>query len=151
MGMGASGSHLIFFIGALMIASIVVSVMIGGIESISSGRREKTDRTQKEMECRMDIINDPRRVNNTPVLIYVKNTGLKKIDPNEVAIFLDGEMITNFTREFVDDNAFFDDDIWSRAEVLLYTINTTLEEGRHGAKAVLFGRVLSRIYFEITD
>ena len=149
--MSVSGSNLVFFIGALVTASIVVSVMIGGIDSISTGRREKTDRTQQEMECRIDIINDPRRVNNTPVLIYVKNTGLKKIDPNELAIFLDGEMITNFTREFVDDNAFFDDDIWSRAEVLLYTINTTLEEGKHGAKIVLFDRVLSRIYFEIID
>lgn len=155
MGMSASGSHLVFFIGAILAASIMVSMMIGGIRSISTGRREKNDMTQKDMDCRIDIINDPRVApyNETSdnLTIYVKNTGLKKLEPNELSLFLDGQMVTNFTWEFFQGEAFFNDNIWSTGEVLEYTINITLAEGQHGVKAVLFGRVLSRLDFNIEE
>jgi len=151
MGMSISASHLLFFIAAVVVAGMVVSVVIGGIDSISTGIRERSDSIRKDMGSRIDIINDPTMVpyNETShnLTIYVKNTAMERLDINDLTMVLDGRMLTNFTWEYVDNAAFLDDNAWGPGEVVDITINTTMTDGLHSVQASLFGQVSSRMDF----
>ena len=105
MGFSLTGTHVIFFIAAVIIAGTVSGVFIAVITDISSSFSERGDRVQDQLDIEFKIINDP---NNIPTSgsyyqFYMKNIGGKKITTtNETFnIFIDGEIVVTTNYNFL--------------------------------------------------
>jgi flagellar protein FlaG len=97
MGFSLSGTHVIYFIAAVIIAGIVSGIFIGIINDVSSSLSNRGNRVQEQLDTDFQIINDP---NNIPevdnnYLFYLKNIGGKKLITTNAnfQIFIDGNLI----------------------------------------------------------
>ncbi len=93
--MPATGAtHLIFFIAAMVIASALVGGFYVVIDNLNDGMVARSDAEQKSIRSRVEIINDlvAMPFNNTSkeLIVYVKNTGAERLDPNQTVVFIDG-------------------------------------------------------------
>lgn len=107
MGFSLTGTHVVFFIAAVIVAGTVSGVFIAVTTNITSSLSEKGKRISEQIDTEFKIINDPI---NIPLisgnyLFYLKNIGDNKITTtNETfQIFIDGEIISKINYNFTDD------------------------------------------------
>jgi|GEM_PF-2194719 archaellum component FlaG (FlaF/FlaG flagellin family) len=89
-----AASHTIFFIGALVISSILATVFIGVSLQLKDGIEARSDALNKELRTGIEIINDARAVpydaNNSTLILYIKNTGSTTIPVSSVLLEING-------------------------------------------------------------
>jgi archaeal flagellar protein FlaG len=97
MGFSLTGTHIIYFIASVIIASAVSGVLITITNNISTSLTETGERIQDQLDYEFKIINDP---DNIPIVssnyqFYLKNIGGKELatSTTEFNLFVDGEII----------------------------------------------------------
>ncbi len=103
--MPATGAtHLIFFIAAMVIASALVGGFYVVIDNLNDGMVERSIAEQRAIRSRVEIINDlvamPYNNTSKELVVYVKNTGAERLDPDSTVVFIDG-MHHNYTWRLV--------------------------------------------------
>ena len=149
MGLSSSTTELLFFIGAVIVATTIVTVLASGIQSISAGVKERSDTISENPKGDISIVNDPTEVANDPVIIYVKNTGGTTMNETLTTIILDGEIIVGPTITYLETSGFIDDSAWGPSEVIKVEIDSDLATGLHTVKATMNGDISDRMDFEI--
>jgi flagellar protein FlaG len=148
---GEGISHLIFFIGAIVIAVGVIGAVKTNVQSItvSSGTNSKT--LADQLKTDITIINDPGNVLYIPnnYSFFVKNTGKNTLDPTTVNMFVDG-MFINVTKNWtIMDSP--GSTQWYATYVLRlnYTTTTQLSSGDHTVRVVTGNGVFDIMPFHI--
>jgi len=97
MGFSLTGTHVVFFIASVIIASAVSGVFITVIDGVMTSFSERGKIIEENLESNFIIINDP---DNIPIsgsfyIFYVKNIGSRKLaTTNETFnLFIDGEIV----------------------------------------------------------
>lgn len=89
-------SHTIFFIGAIIVSSILSAVFIGVSLQLKDGIEARSDALNKQLRTSIEIINDPRQVpydaNNSTLVLYIKNTGSTTLSVTTLTIEINGTM-----------------------------------------------------------
>ena len=109
MGFSLTGTHVIYFVAAVIIAGAVSGVFVAVIQDVTGSFSEKGDRVQEQLDIEFKIINDPDNIPSTvnDYIFYLKNIGVVEIPTtNETfTLFIDGEIIKtanyNFTLDTV--------------------------------------------------
>ncbi|VUT27974.1 MAG: Archaebacterial flagellin [Candidatus Syntrophoarchaeum sp. GoM_oil] len=93
----AGASHVIFFVAAMVLATMVVGVISVNIHSISDASISSGTTLSKQIKTDITIISDSTAIptNGSYRVFYVKNTGKTNLDINQVNIFVDGVYITD--------------------------------------------------------
>ena len=149
MGSSSGTTELLFFIGAVVVATTIVGVLAGGIQSISTGVKERSNSISDKMKSDLAIVNDPSEDPNNPVKIYVKNTGVSKMDQEYLSVVLDGDLLTEFNLTFLNTSSYINDSAWGPGEVLEVEVDIELTEVLHSVQVTMKGDVSDRIDFEI--
>ncbi len=134
MGFSLTGTHVVFFIAAVIIAGAVSGVFITVINNVTSSFSERGDRVQDQLDIEFKIINDPDNIptSGNYYLFYLKNIGAKEITTtNETFnIFIDGELI-------VKANYYFSNNSVQKEEVTtIYVSNSVISSGDHTLRVV---------------
>ena len=134
MGFSLTGTHVIFFIASVIIASAVSGVFIAVITDVTNSYQEKGERVQDQLDIEFKIINDPNNIptDGNDYLFYLKNIGNKKISTTNATftIFIDGELviIANFN--------FSDTSIQADEVTTLYIDDSEIIAGDHTLRVV---------------
>jgi len=143
MGFSLSSSHMIFFIGALIVASSAMAIMVNVILTISTNVESRGEDLANKILSDITIINNPENIPQDPLTIYVKNTGRVKLDTT-LDIFLDNEYIKNATVTQLDNNT----DLWQPGEIVMITIpGVSLSSGEHTIIVITSSGVSDRLVF----
>lgn len=96
--MAAEGaSSMILFIGALAAAAAVAGALTVAVGHYTTGLRERTASLEDELATRIAIVNDPVAVPDTPLVLYVKNTGSTDLDLGGFVVLYDGSQQNTWT------------------------------------------------------
>src|ERR1041385_3646599 len=94
---GAAASETILFVGALVAGAVVAAgfgaVTIKYVESL----RARTNVLDDELQGRIAIVNDPALVPNSPLTLYVKNTGTRDQTISSFVVLTDGTLRSTWT------------------------------------------------------
>lgn len=97
MGFSLTGTHVVFFIASVIIASAVSGVFITVIDGVMTSFSERGKIIEENLETNFIIINDPDNIplSGSFYIFYVKNIGSRKIaTTNETFnLFIDGEIV----------------------------------------------------------
>ncbi|MCD6370511.1 MAG: flagellar protein G [Thermoplasmata archaeon] len=140
MGMSTSATHIIFFIASVVIAASFVGVAATAIINISDGIEDRGEMVAKQLSADFQVINDPERVSNNPVVLYLKNTGKVPLSTSHITVLIDGDSIDSFT---------VSSDLWMPGDSVTLTINVNLSSGEHVVKIVLEDGLATTFYFEV--
>jgi len=106
MGFSLTGTHIVFFITSVIIASAVSGVFIAVTTNITNSYSERGDRVQEQLDTDFQIINDPNNIPSSGGFyqFYLKNIGGGQLaTSNEsINIFVDGEIIITANYNFAD-------------------------------------------------
>ncbi|MCX9073324.1 MAG: flagellar protein G [Candidatus Methanoperedens sp.] len=120
---GEGITHLIFFIGAIVIAVGVIGVVTTNVQSITASYGMNSRTLADQLRTDITIINDPEKIllvsNNYS--FFVKNTGKSTLDPSTVNMFVDGRYTMNLTYTIMEGGSF-----WYPANVLRLNYSTAL-------------------------
>ena len=144
---GESISHLIFFIGAIIIAVGVIGVVTTNVQSITASYGMNSKSLADQLKTDITIINDPAAIPyiNNNYSFFVKNTGKSTIDPATVNMFVDGNY-TNITNKWT---VMESGNLWYPTYVLRlnYTTTTALSTGDHTVLVVAGNGVFDTMPF----
>lgn len=97
MGFSVTGSHVIFFVAALIVAGTVSGIFVAVTTNISGSFNEKGKRVETQLDTEFSIINDPEMIplSDNQYIFYIRNTGSKKLTTSNetMQVFIDGEII----------------------------------------------------------
>ncbi|HDD57071.1 MAG: hypothetical protein DRN09_01495 [Thermoplasmata archaeon] len=134
MGFSLTGTHVIFFIAAVIVAGAVSGILTAVTFNITTSLTEKCDRIQEELDTDFKIINDPDNIPNISgyYRFYLKNIGGKKLatTTDTFTIFIDGEIIEKTYYSF-EDNSIQPSEITT-----LYISNSKISSGDHTLRVV---------------
>jgi len=134
MGFSLTGTHVIFFIAAVIVAGAVSGILTAVTFNITTSLTEKCDRIQEELDTDFKIINDPDNIPNISgyYRFYLKNIGGKKLatTTDTFTIFIDGEIIEKTYYSF-EDNSIQPSEITT-----LYIANSKISSGDHTLRVV---------------
>ena len=134
MGFSLTGTHVIYFIAAIIIASAVSGIFIAVSNDINSGLSETGDRIKTQLDTDFKIINDPDNIPNQGgnYYFYLKNIGGVELATTTTTInlFVDGEIITS------DQYSFEDSSIKVGAITTIYIDNSQIAAGNHKLRVV---------------
>ncbi len=134
MGFSLSGTHVIFFIASVIIASAVSGVFIAVINDVMTSFSERGKRIEENLDTKFKIINDPDDIPTlvSDYLFYVKNIGIRALaTTNETFnIFIDGEIVVSVNYYF-SDNSIQPDKVTT-----LFVDNSEISTGDHTLRAV---------------
>ncbi|MCD6237042.1 MAG: hypothetical protein J7K13_03715 [Thermoplasmata archaeon] len=134
MGFSLTGTHVIFFIAAVIVAGAVSGILTAVTFNITTSLTEKCDRIQEELDTDFKIINDPDNIPNISgyYRFYRKNIGGKKLatTTDTFTIFIDGEIIEKTYYSF-EDNSIQPSEITT-----LYISNSKISSGDHTLRVV---------------
>ena len=106
MGFSLTGTHVIFFVASIIIASAISGVFVVVINDVSSSFSERGERVQDQLDYEFTIINDPNNIpsEGSNYLFYLKNIGGKKLSTTNTTftIFVDGEIVPVANYNFSD-------------------------------------------------
>ena len=144
---GESISHLIFFIGAIIIAVGVIGVVTTNVQSITASYGMNSKSLADQLKTDITIINDPAAIPyiNNNYSFFVKNTGKSTIDPTTVNMFVDGNY-TNVTNKWTvmeSGNLLYPTNVLR----LNYTTTTALSTGDHTVRVVAGNGVFDTMPF----
>ena len=82
MGFSLTGTHVIFFIAAVIVAGMVSGVFIAVTMDVSTSLSERGKRVQEQLDTDFEIINDPDNIpqSGSDYLIFYLQCFLNKID-----------------------------------------------------------------------
>ncbi len=134
MGFSLSGTHVVFFIASVIIASAVSGVFITVINDVMTSFSERGKRIEENLDTKFKIINDPDSIPTSvsDYLFYVKNIGIGELaTTNETFnIFIDGEIVVSLNYNF-SDNSIQPDEVTT-----LFVDNSEISAGEHTLRAV---------------
>jgi len=134
MGFSLTGTHVVFFIAAVIIASAVSGVLIAVITDVMGSYEERGVRVQDKLDIEFKIINDPDNIpsSGSDYLFYLKNIGSKKIPTTNTTftLFIDGEIVA------VANYNFSDTSIANDVVTTLYIATSEISAGYHILRAV---------------
>jgi len=134
MGFGITGSHVIFFIAAIIAAGTVSGIFMAITMDISTSISNRGGRLQEQLDTDFKVINDPDNIptSGSDYVFYLKNIGGKElITTNETfQLFVDGEIIA------VANYNFSDDSIQPSSYSSLYIAQNTISAGDHTLRVV---------------
>jgi len=134
MGFSLTGTHVIFFIAAVIVAGAVSGILTAVTFNITTSLTEKCDRIQEELDTDFKIINDPDNIPNISgyYRFYLKNIGGKKLatTTDTFTIFIDGEIIEKTYYSFEDNS------IQPSEVTTLYIANSKISSGDHTLRVV---------------
>ena len=147
MGFSLSGSHVIFFVAAVIVASIVSSVFVAISLDVSTSLTERGDRLQTQLDTDFSIINDPENIPSSGnyYLFYIKNIGGNALaTSNETfQVFVDGEIIAKT-------NYYFSASSLQPTDYnTIYVAKSTIAAGNHVLRVVGQQAVEDEFSFEI--
>ena len=106
MGFSLSGTHTIFFIASVIIASTISGAFMAVTTDLSMSLSEQGDRLQEQLETDFEIINDPDNIpiSGSDYIFYLKNIGENRLTTtNETfQLFIDGEILPKAKYNFSD-------------------------------------------------
>ncbi len=140
MGMSTSATHIIFFIASVVLAASFVSVAALTIISISNGIEDRVDMIAKQLSEDFEIINDPTRMTNNPVILYLKNTGKVPLSTEHITVLIDGLYVNNTN---------VSSDLWLPGDTITVTLYVNLTAGEHVAKVILEDGLSKTFYFTV--
>ncbi len=132
---GEAATQLIFFIGAVVIATGVVMVASTNVHSITASYGMNSKTLADQLQTDITIINDPAMIpcDTQNCSFYVKNTGKNNLNPAAVNMFVNGTFV-NLTNRFAFDRCTVMDtntscstnSSWQPTQVLRLNASTTL-------------------------
>ena len=134
MGFSLTGSHVVFFIAAVIVAGAVSGVMVAVTNDVTSSFAERGERVRDQLDIEFKIINDPDNIpsEGSNYLFYLKNIGRTEIPTTNTTfqIFIDGEIVVVANYNFSDDTVQTDD------YVTLYVLTSEISAGDHTLRIV---------------
>jgi len=103
MGFSLTGTHVVYFVAAVIIAGTVSGVFVAVIQDVTNSFSERGDRVKDQLDIEFKIINDPENIplSGNNYLFYIKNIGAAKISTSNQTfnLFINGEIIqtTNYS------------------------------------------------------
>lgn len=139
-------SHMIFFVAALLVSSMVAAVLLSSVQETSNAFSQRSRNLVDTIRDDITIINDPDSVSNNPVIIYIKNTGDSSIpvDKKIFDVLIDGVYQENYSVTSING-----DDELLPSDVAKITINTTLSSGSHTLRVYVRGYEWDEMKFRI--
>lgn len=142
-------THLIFFIGAIVIAVGVIGVMTTNVQSITASYGMSSKTLADQLKTDITIISDPDKIPyvGTNYSFFVKNTGKNTLDNSSVNMFIDGNYINVTGKMTIMEGGSF----WYPTYVLRlnYTTATQLSSGDHTLRVVAENGVFDTMPFRI--
>lgn len=134
MGFSLTGTHVVFFIASVIIASAVSGVFITVIDGVMTSFSERGKIIEENLESKFIIINDPDNIPLTGSFynFYIKNIGSRKLATTNQTfnLFIDGEIVVTAKYNFSDTSIQPD-------EVATMNIdNTEISSGDHTLRLV---------------
>jgi len=133
MGFSLTGTHVIFFIAAVIVAGMVSGVFIAEIMNITSSLSDRGDRLKEQLDTDFAIINDPNTIptSGNYSIFYLQNIGGASLTTTNQTfqVFLDGEIIGV-------PNYYFSPSSIPQGGVTNLCINTTITAGDHTLRVV---------------
>lgn len=127
MGFSLTGTHVIFFIASVIIASAVSGVIIAVITDVSNSLSERGERVQEQLDTEFKIINDPENIptSGSFYLFYLKNIGgIELSTSNETFhLFIDGDIVATANYNFSESSVKTDE------VSIIYISNTEISTG----------------------
>lgn len=143
---GEAAGESILFIAAITAAAVVAGTLGAVTAKYVGDLRDRSDQLQEEFAGRIAIVNDPSRVPNNPVILYVKNTGTIQQDLPDFALFIDGVQRTTWTVT-VDGAAAT---VLDPGEMAAFSITgLNLASGTHYASAISDSNYVARMQFTV--
>jgi len=106
MGFSLTGTHVVFFIAAIIIASAVSGVFIAVVNDVTTSFSERGQRVEIQLDTEFDIINDPENIPSADGFynFYFKNIGRNKLTTSNSTfnVFVDGEIVVTEYYNFSD-------------------------------------------------
>lgn len=147
MGFGTSATQMVFFIAAIVIAVGVIGSFNTSVSKLSGNVQARSEALSNELTTDIRIVNDAGDMPNTPLVIYILNTGTRTLDPTGTVILLDGQAHTDLAFDVLE-NA--EDTTWRQGEVLQITLTgSALASGDHRVKAIAGQGIADTIRFNI--
>lgn len=137
---------MIFFVAALIVSSTVAAVLLGSVQETSNAFSQRSRSLVDTIRDDITIINDPDSVSNSPVIIYVKNTGDSSIpvDKKLFDVIIDGTYQDNYSVTSISG-----DEELLPSDVAKITVNTTLSSGTHTVRIYVRGNEWDELKFRI--
>jgi flagellar protein FlaG len=133
MGFSLTGTHVIFFIAAVIVAGMVSGVFIAEIMNITTSLSDRGDRLKEQLDTDFAIINDPNTIpkSGDSSIFYLQNIGGASLTTTNQTfqVFLDGEIIGVA-------NYYFSMSSILQGGVTDLYINTTIAVGDHTLRVV---------------
>jgi len=142
MGLSTSATHIIYFIAAVVIAGGFIGIAASVITNISNGIQDRGDMIAKQLSENFEIINDPQRVSNNPLLLYLKNTGKIALSTSHITVLIDGIAENSTVIDGLNSS-------WVPGTVITLEVYVNLEHGNHIAKVILDDGFAKEFKFEV--
>ncbi|HDO19274.1 MAG TPA: hypothetical protein ENG74_00950 [Thermoplasmatales archaeon] len=134
MGFSLTGTHIVFFIAAVIVAGAVSGIFTAITMDISSSLSNKCDRLKERLDTDFKIINDPDNIPNAGgyYLFYIKNTGSKKLETTNdtFQVLIDGDIVSKSNYKFSSNS------VQSTEVVTLYVATSEISSGTHKLRLV---------------
>ena len=142
MGLSTSTTHIIFFIASVVIAGGFIGVAASVILNISNGIQDRGDMISKQLSEDFKIINDPERMTNNPVILYLKNTGKIALSVQHITVLVDG-LSSDYT---IDGGSNI---TWNPGTTITLSVDVNLSQGSHVVKVILEDGLSKTFTFEV--
>ncbi len=134
MGFSLTGTHVIFFVAAIIAAGAVSGIFVAITMNVSMSLSDRGDRIQEHLDTDFKIINDPENIptSGSDYVFYLKNIGGKKLSTtNETfQLFINGDIIATVNYNFSDDS------IQPSKYTRIYVAQSTISLGYHTLRVV---------------
>lgn len=134
MGFSLTGTHVIFFIASVIIASAVSGVLMTVTNNVNTSLSERGERVQTQLDTEFEIINDPNNIPNESgyYSFYFKNIGGTELSTSNTTynLFIDGEIIETLDYNFTDST------IQIGEVTTIYLKNSVIAAGEHVLRVV---------------
>ncbi|MBN2600178.1 MAG: flagellar protein G [Candidatus Thermoplasmatota archaeon] len=128
MGFSLTGTHVIFFVAAVIVAGMVSGVFIAITMNLTTSLSHRGERIIQQLDTDFAIINDPNIIPMTGAyyLFYLKNIGGARLTTTNQTfqVFIDGELIGI-------SQYYFEQTSIPAEEVTNLYVNRTLSSGDH--------------------
>jgi archaellum component FlaG (FlaF/FlaG flagellin family) len=133
MGFSLTGTHVIFFIAAVIVAGMVSGVFIAVTMNVTTSLSNRGDRVKSQLDTDFAIINDPKIIPKPGdyYIFYLKNIGGVSLTTTNQTfqVFIDGEILANA-------NYYFSNTTTPIESVTNLYVRTTIVTGDHILRAV---------------
>jgi flagellar protein FlaG len=96
-----SVASLILFIASIVLAAAVSGILIDSVGDVADAVGSKSEVVGEQIKTDIEIVSDPGSpvydATSDTVTVYVKNTGLRTLDPEGVDVLVDGRYATVVT------------------------------------------------------